>query len=314
MIEFFKKKMKRSKWGIAAYLVARNLKNRLKYTSGNLEDEYGATHQKLTNEESVHYIEEVFKDYLQYAKLNPPDLIDKEVLEIGYGDNLGVALKFLASGVKRMVCLDKYHSVRDSFKEKNIYQILRESLSEDETNRFDKVLRLKVESFELDPHFLKVEHGLSIENRKELKALGRFDFILSRAVLEHIFDLDLAFDSMNDLLKAGGLLIHKIDFRDHGLFTGCGHHPLTFLTFPEVIYRLMTKHSGGPNRKFLSYYRKKMERLGYHCEIVVTQTLGESAKSLLNEIRRRLCTQFQELSDDELSINGIFLIARKSNA
>ena len=44
----------------------------------------------------------------------------------------------------------------------------------------------------------------------------------------------------------------------HGMFSSSGMHPLTFLTIPDSVYRLMTIDSGKPNRKLINYYRQKM--------------------------------------------------------
>ena len=59
------------------------------------------------------------------------------------------------------------------------------------------------------------------------------DVIISRAVLEHVFDLDTAFGAMHRLLKPGGRMAHKVDLRDHGLFTDGGQNALEFLTVSD---------------------------------------------------------------------------------
>jgi SAM-dependent methyltransferase len=62
-----------------------------------------------------------------------------------------------------------------------------------------------------------------------------YDFIISRSVLEHTTDPVLTLESMYHALKPGGYLIHKIDLRDHGMFTP-HHHDLKFLELPRGIY------------------------------------------------------------------------------
>ena len=49
-------------------------------------------------ENSLDYINRTFYDYLTYSGISVHSLQDKNVLEVGPGGNLGVALKFLAAG------------------------------------------------------------------------------------------------------------------------------------------------------------------------------------------------------------------------
>jgi hypothetical protein len=144
-------------------------------------------------------------------------------------------------------------------------------------------------------------------------------------VLEHLYDLDAAFSAMDSLLRPGGLMLHKVDFRDHGMFTDGGMHPLTFLTVPERLYRAMSRHSGRPNRRLADWYRAKLDELGYEWRVLVTLPVGgdelvpyrESFErgprslELVDEIRPRLQSRFRELSDVDLATAGIFLVARK---
>jgi len=172
-------------------------------------------------------------------------------------------------------------------------------------------------------------YGTGIEEAEKIFKPESFDFIVSRAVLEHLYDTDAAFSAMNRLLIPGGYMIHKIDFRDHGLFSD-KHHPLTFLSIPTSIYKLMSYDSGKPNRRLINYYRQKMIELAYDTKLFITAIVGseseilphkqvvtfgvdyfDSTVSLLNQIRPRLQTEFREMSDEDLMVSGIFLAARK---
>jgi hypothetical protein len=55
----------------------------------------------MTLSDSLSYINNVFEGYLKYAGISTPDFQDKKILEISPGDNLGVALKFLAAGATK---------------------------------------------------------------------------------------------------------------------------------------------------------------------------------------------------------------------
>jgi hypothetical protein len=43
-------------------------------------------------------------------------------------------------------------------------------------------------------------------------------------LFEHLYEPDRAFSVLDGLLLPGGYMIHKIDFRDHGMFSD-KHHP-----------------------------------------------------------------------------------------
>jgi hypothetical protein len=135
---------------------------------------------------------------------------------------------------------------------------------------------------------------------------------------------------MNTLLSPGGVMAHKIDLRDDEMFSGNGMNPLTFLTISDSVYRLMTVGSGRCNRRLIDYYRRVMNELAYESRFFVTCVLGEkselvphkekivpsvdysqSAHALVNEIRPHLQDNYRLLTDEDLLISGIFLIAIK---
>jgi len=133
------------------------------------------------------------------------------------------------------------------------------------------------------------------------------------------------------LLAPGGYMAHKVDFRDHGLFSSSGQHPLTFFTIPDQIYKLMAHDSGKPNRRLVDYYRRKLAEFGYEFRVYVTHIVGidaelaipqefdpfatnypETTRTLLKSIRPRLRREFRLKPARELAVAGIFLVARKS--
>ena len=320
---------KRSKVAIIGYTIFQNWRARRRFLSGKIESTSGSTHTGKTLEESLQYINEVFDDYINYSAIPLETIVGKRILEIGPGDNFGVALKFLAAGASHVVCLDKFYSTHDPEQEYSIYKALREQLDDESKARFDEAIDLSG-GIRIDGDRLKVVYGKGIEDAKELFGPNSFDLILSRAVLEYLTDSDFAFSIMNDLLTPGGMMAHKIDLRDDEMFSSNGMNPLTFLTISDSVYKLMTVGSGRCNRRLIDYYRRKMNFLAYDARFLVTWVLGEGsellphkekiianvdysgrAHSLINEIRSRLHGDYKNLSDEDLLISGIFLVARK---
>ena len=160
-------------------------------------------------------------------------------------------------------------------------------------------------------------------------AQGAFDIVLSRAVLEHVYDIDTAMQTMDFLLKPGGYMIHDIDFRDHGIFTTYGFSPLEFLTVSDWARMRASSGTGAPNGRLADYYRKTFEVLGYDARILFLHVFGNDQKShkeriesgvdygndqlrLISRIRPRLLPGFRQLPVEDQLVSGAFICARKS--
>lgn len=321
----------KSKTMLVAYKIYHNWKFKRRFDSGNLESLHGSTHSRISIPDSLAYINVQVEDYLKYGEIAPEQLPGKRIFELGFGDNIGVALKFLAVGAAHVVCLDKFYAKRDKEQERQIYQALRETLSDEEKQRFDEAVDLS-DGIKTNPDKIKCIYGFDVENAEELKAAEPFDFVISRGAIQDIFEPDAAFAAMDRILKPGGLMLHKIDLSDQGMFRRYGMNPLTFLTIKDSVYRLMAEGSGKPNRKKLSYYRDLLEKLGYDTKILITDIIGmggmgalyphkesivldvdysNKTLSQVKEIRPKLSAGFREMTDEELLVDGIFVIARK---
>lgn len=320
---------KRSKWLVIGATIAKDLHTRWTARRGAAPSTCGSTHAPLSVAESLAYIDSVFQDYLTYGGLSCQDLRGMRVLELGPGDNCGVALRFLACGAERLVCLDKFVTRRDETQQRRIYAALLGRMAPDARAALDEAIDLGGR-VRFDERRLRHFEGVAVEEAAELLESAGFDLIVSRAVLEHVYDPDAAFEAMDELLAPGGLILHKVDFRDHGMFTGGGMHPLTFLTVPDTLYRWMARHSGRPNRRLADWYRGTLDVLGYDPRFRVTHVVGRSEEIVphadrlaldpehdrrtleqVESIRPRLRPQFRGLSDTDLATAGVFIVARK---
>lgn len=303
---------------------------RRRLSAQRFENSSGATHSRIALPESVAYIRQVFADYMIYGALTPMQLRGMRVLELGPGDNLGVGLLFLAHGAEQVVALDKFYSQRDDAHQREIYRALRKGLSGEPRRRFDEALDLS-HGVAFNPNRLRYLFGHGVEEAPSVLGKAAFDLVVSRAVLEEVFEIDEAFAAMDALLKPGGWMLHKIDLRDYGLFSRRGMHPLTFLTIPDFVYDLMARDVGCPNRRLVDYYREKLAQMGYNALFRVTHLVGrrleltphlrEPAKNvdytdetlaMIAAIRPQLLGRFRALSDADLMVAGIFLAARKT--
>lgn len=331
MMAQLKRLATKSKTVLIAYKIYHNWQFKKRFESGNTESLHGSTHTRKSLAESLGYINTQFEDYLKYSGLSLEELRGKKVFELGFGDNIGVALRFLAVGAAQVVCLDKFYSQRDQEQEREIYRALRETLSDDERKRFDEAVDLS-EGIKVNPDMLKCLYGSDVENSPDLTGAALFDLVISRGAIQDIYNPDAAFAAMDRLLKPGGLMLHKIDLSDQGMFRDYGMNPLSFLTISESVYRLMAIDSGKPNRKKMDYYRRKMQELGYNTKILITDIIGRGGKgdlhphkeraelnvdyseatlALVQQIRPKLAAGFKQMPDEELLVDGIFIVATK---
>jgi hypothetical protein len=314
---------RRSKSAIILFKLFDNWRLKRRTQSGSIETIHGSTHLNSSVTDSLAYIDRQFNDYLNYAGLRESDLLNKNILELGPGDNLGVALRFIAAGAKCAICLDRFYSKRDPQHEQQIYAALRDNLSDEQRQRLDLALSLG-ETAQFETSRVRSIYGQTLEEYATSAGDTKFDLIISCAVLEEIYNPDSTLTAMDVLLNPGGLLIHKIDLSDYGMFRNQGMHPLTFLTIPERIYRRMASDSGLPNRKRLSHYRTKMDELRYDAKYFVTSTITngriepalenpqlKDSQEIVSSVRNKLDSEFRNLPEEDLLIDGLLLVARK---
>ena len=134
-----------SKTLIIAHRIVDNWRRRRAFKAGNTVTAYGSTHEFWSLEKSVDYINLVYREYIEYSGRGAEAFRGSRILEVGPGDNFGVALKFLAGGAKQVVSLDKFYSERNVEQQMRIYRELRNQLSPGEARVFDECIKLNGE-------------------------------------------------------------------------------------------------------------------------------------------------------------------------
>ena len=303
---------------VCAYYLVDDWRTARRIRRGDLRTDSGRRHAGLSLEASIAYVERVYRDYLTYGETTR---LFGTVAEIGPGDNFGVALLALADGAEAVHAIDRFYSKRDPEAQARIYaEICRR--------------RNATHLFSGRPGEATLQ-GLVYRAGDPAEVYFRdcgeaYDFIVSRAVMEHLYEPLEALDHMARALRPGGRLIHRIDLRDHGMFAG--HHPLTFLTIPGVAYERMVAASGRPNRVMLPSYRAWLENSGLPGSLKVTRLIGvasefdpspwdelpENARAhalaAVSQIRPRLREPFRSMASNDLAVSGCVLVARMPQA
>lgn len=326
--------IKRSKWALVGYTIAHSYLVRKRFSAGKIESISGSTHMNVPTEKSVAYINRQFDDYIRYGRITPEYLAGKHVLEGGPGDSLGVCLLFLAHGAARAVAVDKFFAKQDGEQQRAIYLKLREQLNPEQQRRYDAAVDLR-NGVQFNSEYVQTIYGSGMEEFGDLFEAGSFDLVVSRAVVQEIYDTERVFRGIDKVLRPGGLQMHKIDMRDYGTFSSNGHHPLTFLTLSDAVYARMAKNSDRPSRKTIDSYRRMMQGYGYEADLYISTIIEygypkppkelnphktklvsgvdytEAELEMVRRIRPKLAPQFAALPDEDLIATGIFLVARK---
>jgi SAM-dependent methyltransferase len=274
-------------------------------------------------------INDTFRNYQTYAGLKGNDFRGARVLEVGPGETLGVALRFIGAGAREVVAVDKFVPLQTSSFHQRLYKQLMDQLPANEGQNIAAAVSLD-KGVQFNPARVTYVYGQGMEEAAPLVAAQPFDLIVSNAVLEEVYEVDQMLETLDGLLKPGGRQVHMIDLRDYGMFSKYGFHPLEFLTIPDGLYRYMVEASGQPNRRLLDYYRSKMTSLGYQTTFFRAWVVGgtrplvpyptelkhgrdysDANLQLVRSIRGRLLPRYRSLSDDDLLTASVLMVAEK---
>jgi hypothetical protein len=261
----------------------------------------------------------VFDDYKIVAGVNG---FQGKAAEIGAGDSCGVALLFLANGCEQIDLVDRFFSPRDNTRQQEINRIIVSRHPDLQSHCIDKAY------LETSFRGLKRHYGEKAAAETFFKNQQGYSAIVSRAVFEHLYDPLAAISFSAKALATGGIMVHFVDCRDHGLFSAQSHE-LKFLELPALLYSPL-KWRGGSNRIRLSSYVQALELAPVEYSIYVRHLAGVSGelpertafdqidKSLLAQsrsyvasIRRHLAQPFSQMDDEDLMVQGFSIYARR---
>jgi hypothetical protein len=260
-----------------------------------------------TPEAIARYFRQCVDDYLEILGIPAHGrfafLQGKRILEYGPGDFPGVALLMVAMGAKQVVCVDRFPLVSMSDKNRQVIDCLRSGLSDVERERFDASLFQKagvVSTFDPERVQYVVRPGGVSGIHDEI------DLVLSRAVLEHVADLEATFADMVCAMRLGASAVHQVDLKSHGLHR---ENVLDFLNWTPGLWNLMYSHKGVPNRWRVDRYRKILSNIPVETLRLEPTILADPVD--IAGVRRLLAEPFRDLSDEDLAWLGFWLVFRK---
>jgi SAM-dependent methyltransferase len=247
---------------------------------------------------------DAYFDRLQVAPAEAAAFLDgKTLVEYGPGDLPGVAALMVARGARKVYCVDRFALVNLSAKNARVIADLIDGCRGVERDRLigclanpdDPTAGFAPERIE----YLVRPGGLS-----GLESAA--DMVYSRAVLEHVNDLNATFSDMIAALRPGALAIHQVDLRSHGLHKS---NPLDFLAWSPTLWRWMYSEKGVPNRWRIDKYRAIIEKLPV--DLLALEPTRHATPEQLADVRKLLAAPFQDVADQDLSWLGFWLLIRK---
>ncbi|MSP59291.1 MAG: methyltransferase domain-containing protein [Myxococcales bacterium] len=295
----------------------------LRLRAGWIEQGGVTVHGTLEVEQSVDVVELILDDYRRAAGC---ERFTGRVAEIGPGDSAGVALLMRHLGAAAVDLIDRFHSRRDPEQQAAIYQALSRKYGLE-------ALRTKATWDEDGIDGVEWRVGRSAEAFFADCATRRgriYDLVVSRHVMEHLYDPLTGLRDMLRCTKPGGRVAHQVGFHDHGMFTP-RHHALTFLEIPEVLYRHMTANSGRPNRVLTHWFRRCLDDLvaagaiDYTLDVThlvdvgrlgraqaweeIDPALREQALAFVDRHRAAFAPEFAGVPSRDIAITGIAFVA-----
>lgn len=289
----------------------------------------GSTATQMSVEKARDYVLTVAEDYITYGANGDSECLSgKDVLEVGPGDNLGVAMVLLAKGARTVTAVDGFAPGADSQHNNRVYSSIYAALQPQERERIKDIVSVQPDGIavRLDGRLIS-RYNTPIDAGDAVFKSNQFDVILSRAVLEHLADLEAGWKAMVNWLRPNGAMWHKVDFRCHNLFGRI--HPLYFLTIGQPVWDWVSRPDPTLNRMRLPVYKELLARYFLESRIYFTHIVGQEEEILphverlqadvhygpkhleqVQSIRPSLQESFSKHSDEELLVEGIFLSAK----
>lgn len=242
--------------------------------------------------------------FLNFLQNEETTLTDKTFLEIGAGQDFGIALVLADLGLKQVIIVDPFLAEWNDTYHPKLYRELLEQASK----KFPQVnfKSIKEVIHNNSHHAEKLTYYKSgLEHLPQIQD-DMVDVSFSNAVFEHFVYPKEAVKELARITKKGGLGFHQIDLRDHRDYD----KPLEFLTFPEKMFQIMSKlnHAHFGNRLRYSEYNQLFENYGFEVEFKPDSVADDS---YLDQILKKAIKKYRKMPKEEVGTLGGRFFLRK---
>ena len=246
------------------------------------------------------HIDTIFSELKETFNRHNLPLEDKQIIELGPGNSLALALNCLCNGAKKYQMVDKYPRILKTEKQTKYVLEQIDYFKNKYHCNLDKFINK--DTLEFDPESLLYAQD-SVEDLRTISS-DSIDVILSISVFEHVKNVDKSFQEMRRVLKVGGVMYHKIDMRDHYNFS----KPFKFLKYSDYAWNnLLTKEGFSyTNRLRIDDFQDMLSKYGFET-IELTKNIYEGElpdKKMIN-------MKFEGKDAGKLKVIGITLLAKK---
>ncbi len=283
--------------------VARNLSKRLGVTAwvrqvrGGM-DRGGRDWSSRSVESHAAHVVEVF----QNMRAAIGDVNGLTGAELGPGDDVAVAYCFLKAGARKMYTVERFASVKLDERAIALFRAVDLLLEGLNAVQADDIATLHRGQVVLDA--ARLEHRVG-----QFETCGLpepVDFIYSNDVMEHVDDPATIFRCAFHALRPNGVFVNNIDLAGHNAFSNASQ-PLDFLTCPDWLWSLMFSHVVTTNRVRYGEFLHCARAAGF--DVAREDVLVRADPAYLSSVRPALLDRYRALSDDDLSVIQIRLIA-----
>lgn len=225
---------------------------------------------------------------------------DAVVSEIGCGDCLAAADMMLGLGAKHIHLVEFIPMVVTE-----THGVALAPLIEDATLPNNGSVLAEDSPPRLNNALVTFHEGL-LEN---IRLPEPVDFLYSFDVLEHVEDLDGFFAYCGEVVRPGGMMMHKFDLSGHGQFED-PMPPLDFQTMPRWLYEIAFPKYNRAVGNFFDQFQASMEKHGFTELRIIPIRVAEA--DYLNEVWPHLRSEARQRSKDTVKLLDIIVIARKS--
>ncbi|MFP4240875.1 MAG: class I SAM-dependent methyltransferase [Chitinispirillaceae bacterium] len=214
----------------------------------------------------------IVEEYMQYCS----SVKGKCVLELGCGATNGTGYGFVLKGVRKWWGYEPFQK---------FYR------------RLDNTQRELLES----KYHKSVEQN-AVERIQTMEKIPKnsVDLIVSNSVLEHVANCEELFSRCSNVLKPGGKMVHKIDYRDHFF-----KYPFHFLTFSKALWDRYL-NPGDLHRYRISDHLESMENAKFKARCLTRKCDREKYEL----VRTKIHEDFKKYSEDDLMTTMAIIEAR----
>lgn len=245
------------------------------------------------------HLDDIFMELKEiFAKYNIT-FQNKQIIELGPGNSIILALNCLCNGAKKYQMVDKYPRI--SMTNKQVKHLF------DQIIYVEKKYNCKIDNYinknnlNFNKEYLEfIPTG--VEDLKKIESHS-IDIIISINVFEHVKDVEKSIKEMKRVLINGGIMYHIIDLRDHFNFS----EPFKFLKYSDYIWdNLLTREGYSyTNRLRVDDFEKLLEKYGF--EII---EIKKDISQLNLPETQKFIKKFREKNIEFLKVVGIRLLAK----